>query len=94
MSASPLILHAPVDGVVVPLGEIPDPVFADGVLGDGIALDPLDECLYAPCDGEVVQCARTRHAVTLKTQAGVELLLHLGLDTVELGGEGIELLVA
>ncbi|NIC08044.1 phosphoenolpyruvate--protein phosphotransferase [Billgrantia bachuensis] len=94
MTASPLILHAPVDGVVVPLGEVPDPVFAAGVLGEGIALDPLAECLYAPCDGEVVQCARTRHAVTLKTEAGVELLLHLGLDSVELNGEGIELLVA
>ncbi|MGR4069034.1 phosphoenolpyruvate--protein phosphotransferase [Billgrantia sp. C5P2] len=94
MTASPLILHAPVDGVVVPLGEVPDPVFADGILGEGIALDPLAECLYAPCDGEVVQCARTRHAVTLKTDAGVELLIHLGLDTVELDGEGIELLVA
>ncbi|WP_104202512.1 phosphoenolpyruvate--protein phosphotransferase [Billgrantia saliphila] len=94
MTTSPLILHAPVDGVVVPLGEVPDPVFADGILGEGIALDPLGECLYAPCDGEVVQCARTRHAVTLRTEAGVELLIHLGLDTVELAGEGIELVVA
>jgi glucose-specific phosphotransferase system IIA component len=94
MTASPLILHAPVDGVVVPLDEVPDPVFAGAVLGEGIALDPLDECLYAPCEGEVIHCARTRHAVTLRTDAGVELLVHLGLDTVELGGEGIELLVA
>ncbi|MDP1136460.1 PTS glucose transporter subunit IIA, partial [Klebsiella pneumoniae] len=49
---------------------------------------------HAPCDGEVVQCARTHHAFTLKTKAGVELLLHLGLDTVELNGKGIEPLVS
>ncbi|MCH4562634.1 phosphoenolpyruvate--protein phosphotransferase [Halomonas sp. EGI 63088] len=92
-TATRLILQAPIDGVVIPLAEVPDPVFAGGTLGEGIALDPLGECLHAPCDGEVVQCARTRHAVTLRTDAGPELLLHLGLDTVNLDGEGIELLV-
>lgn len=94
MSPSTLILRAPVDGVVLPLTEVPDPVFAGLALGEGIALDPLGECLHAPCDGEVVQCARTHHALTLRTSAGVELLLHLGLDTVALAGEGIEPLVA
>lgn len=89
-----LTLLAPVEGVVIPLNEVPDPVFAGLALGEGIALDPLGECLHAPCDGEVVQCARTRHALTLRTDAGLELLIHLGLDTVELQGQGIELLVA
>ncbi|MCD6439150.1 MAG: PTS glucose transporter subunit IIA, partial [Halomonas sp.] len=89
-----LTLRAPVAGVVVPLTAVPDPVFASLTLGEGIALDPLGECLHAPCDGEVVQCARTHHAFTLRTEAGVELLLHLGLDTVELNGKGIEPLVA
>lgn len=89
-----LTLLAPVEGVVIPLNEVPDPVFAGLTLGEGIALDPLGECLHAPCDGEVVQCARTRHALTLRTDAGLELLIHLGLDTVELQGQGIELLVA
>ncbi|GEK46327.1 phosphoenolpyruvate--protein phosphotransferase [Bisbaumannia pacifica] len=93
-SSQALTLLAPVAGVVVPLAAVPDPVFADQALGEGIALDPLGECLHAPCDGEVVQCARTHHALTLKTEAGVELLLHLGLDTVELQGRGIEPLVA
>ncbi|MCL7931140.1 phosphoenolpyruvate--protein phosphotransferase [Halomonas llamarensis] len=88
-----LTLQAPVAGIVVPLTAVPDPVFAGLALGDGIALDPLGECLHAPCEGEVVQCARTHHAITLRTEAGVELLLHLGLDTVELKGQGIELLV-
>ncbi|PAU78078.1 phosphoenolpyruvate--protein phosphotransferase [Halomonas salipaludis] len=93
-SSQTLTLLAPVAGVVVPLSAVPDPVFAGQALGEGIALDPLGECLHAPCDGEVVQCARTHHALTLKTAAGVELLLHLGLDTVELQGQGIEPLVA
>lgn len=89
-----LTLLAPVEGLVIPLNEVPDPVFAGLALGEGIALDPLGECLHAPCDGEIVQCARTRHALTLRSDAGLELLIHLGLDTVELQGQGIELLVA
>ncbi|WP_431023875.1 phosphoenolpyruvate--protein phosphotransferase [Halomonas sp. H5] len=93
-SSQSLTLLAPVAGLVVPLAAVPDPVFAGLALGEGIALDPLGECLHAPCDGEVVQCARTHHALTLRTDAGVELLLHLGLDTVELQGQGIEPLVA
>ncbi|SDK80816.1 Phosphocarrier protein HPr/phosphoenolpyruvate--protein phosphotransferase [Modicisalibacter muralis] len=94
MSSTQLILGAPADGVIVPLNEVPDPVFAEGTLGDGLALDPLDNALSAPCDGEIVQCARTAHAVTLKTPEGIEVLIHLGLDTVELDGVGIELCVA
>ncbi|GAA0568659.1 phosphoenolpyruvate--protein phosphotransferase [Halomonas salifodinae] len=93
-SSQTLTLLAPVAGLVVPLAAVPDPVFAGLALGEGIALDPLGECLHAPCDGEVVQCARTHHALTLRTEAGLELLLHLGLDTVELQGRGIEPLVA
>lgn len=89
-----LMLQAPVAGIVVPLTAVPDPVFASLALGDGIAIDPLGECLHAPCEAEVVQCARTHHAITLRTDTGIELLLHLGLDTVELEGQGIELLVA
>ncbi|MCK2183713.1 phosphoenolpyruvate--protein phosphotransferase [Halomonas getboli] len=93
MPTPSLILQAPCDGVLLSLDAVPDPVFAGRALGEGVALDPLGDTLHAPCDGEVVQCARTRHAVTLRTAEGVELLLHLGLDTVELDGEGIELVV-
>lgn len=93
-SSQILILQSPVEGIVIPLSEVPDPVFAGLTLGEGIAIDPLGECLHAPCDGEVVQCARTHHALTLRTDNGVEILLHLGLDTVELEGQGIELLVS
>ncbi|MDR5867573.1 phosphoenolpyruvate--protein phosphotransferase [Halomonas koreensis] len=94
MSTPSLTLAAPCAGVLWPLESVPDPVFAGRALGEGVALDPLDDALYAPCDGEVVQCARTRHALTLRTGEGVELLLHLGLDTVALDGEGIEPAVA
>ncbi|WP_110689558.1 phosphoenolpyruvate--protein phosphotransferase [Salinicola endophyticus] len=94
MASSPLILSAPLRGLVVALGDLPDPVFAAEALGPGIALDPLDDILHAPCDGEVIQCARTRHAVTLRDDTGGEWLLHLGLDTVDLAGDGFTLLVA
>ncbi|MBZ9560049.1 MULTISPECIES: phosphoenolpyruvate--protein phosphotransferase [unclassified Modicisalibacter] len=87
-------ITAPVDGVIVPLGEVPDPVFAEATLGDGVAIDPLGDTLCTPFDGEVVQCARSAHAVTIRHACGVELLVHLGLDTVHLEGAGIEMLVA
>ncbi|MCM2132193.1 PTS sugar transporter subunit IIA [Larsenimonas rhizosphaerae] len=87
-------LVAPIDGVVIPLQEVPDPVFAEGTLGPGVALDPLGDTLHAPCHGRIIQCARTRHAITLRDEQDCEWLLHLGLDTVELNGEGIELLIS
>ncbi|MDV6319621.1 phosphoenolpyruvate--protein phosphotransferase [Chromohalobacter sp. HP20-39] len=91
--ASSLDILAPVDGVLVALDAVPDPVFAEGTLGEGLAIDPLGGTLHAPCDGEIVHCARTAHAVTLRSAGGVELLVHLGLDTVNLDGAGLELLV-
>lgn len=91
--ASSLDILALMDGVLVALDAVPDPVFAGGTLGEGMALDPLGDTLHAPCDGEIVHCARTAHAVTLRSAGGVELLIHLGLDTVNLDGAGIELLV-
>lgn len=88
-----LTLSAPLSGPVLPLHSVPDPVFASGAMGDGIAIDPLDDTLHAPCSGQVIQIARTGHAVTLRAVNGAEWLLHLGLDTVELQGEGFALLV-
>lgn len=79
--ASSLDIQAPVDGVLVALDAVPDPVFAGGTLGEGMAIDPLGDTLHAPCDGEIVHCARTAHAVTLRSAGGVELLIHLGLVT-------------
>ncbi|RKP58810.1 phosphoenolpyruvate--protein phosphotransferase [Pararobbsia silviterrae] len=81
-------LLAPLTGPVVPIEDVPDPVFAGKMFGDGIGLDPLDTLLVAPCDGTISHLARTGHAVTLTTEEGAEVLLHVGIDTVELKGEG------
>lgn len=83
-----VVLLAPFTGPVVPLADVPDPVFAEGMFGDGIGIDPLDHVLLSPCDGTVTHLARTHHAVTLRTAEGAEILVHVGIDTVELGGKG------
>ncbi|MBT2373735.1 phosphoenolpyruvate--protein phosphotransferase [Pseudomonas fluorescens] len=88
-----LTLSAPLSGPVLTLGNVPDEVFASGAMGDGIAIDPLNDCLYAPCDGVVIHVARTGHALTIRADNGAEVLLHIGIDTVELKGEGFALLV-
>ncbi|MEI2830375.1 phosphoenolpyruvate--protein phosphotransferase [Pseudomonas mosselii] len=89
-----IILHAPLAGPQVPLDQVPDPVFSSGTLGDGVAIDPLNDELHAPCAGEVVQLARTGHALTLRAANGAEVLLHIGVDTVQLQGRGFSPLVA
>lgn len=81
-------LLAPLSGVVVSLDRVPDSVFAGRLAGDGISIDPTSTILLAPCDGCVTQVHRAGHAVTLRTSHGLEILMHIGLDTVELGGRG------
>ncbi len=88
-----LVLGAPLDGWVLPLAEVCDEVFAAGMAGDGVAIDPIGDTLYAPCDGEVVLMGDARHALTLRHASGIELLMHVGIDTVTLGGEGFARLV-
>ncbi len=90
---SNLVLTAPLKGWVSSLEEAPDAVFAERMLGDGLAIDPLDSVLHAPCDGVVVSVHRARHAVTLRADNGAEILMHIGLETVALNGEGFEVLV-
>jgi phosphocarrier protein FPr/phosphocarrier protein len=90
----PLVLLAPLAGWSAPIDETPDPVFAEKMLGDGIAIDPTLGELRAPCDGEVIAVHEARHAVTIRAEAGAEVLLHVGLDTVALGGEGFSVCVA
>jgi phosphocarrier protein FPr/phosphocarrier protein len=85
-----LTLLAPLAGWSTPLDEAPDEVFAARLLGDGVAIDPTAGALHAPCDGEIVLLPASRHAVTLRTVAGCEILLHVGIDTVALAGEGFE----
>jgi len=89
-----LSLYAPLDGWACALDEVPDAVFAERMLGDGVAIDPTGDTLVAPCDAQVVTVQPTGHAITLRTAEGAELLIHIGLDTVGLKGEGFETLVA
>ncbi len=88
-----LTLSAPLSGPVLALGNVPDEVFASGAMGDGLAIDPLNDCLQAPCDGVIIHVARTGHALTIRADNGAEVLMHVGIDTVELNGEGFALLV-
>src|SRR5258708_11556700 len=83
-----IVLLAPLTGPVVPLADVPDPVFSGGMFGDGIGIDPLVGQLVAPCAGVVTHLARTGHALTLATAEGAEILLHIGIDTVGLNGKG------
>ena len=84
----PLILKAPLDGWCDSLGAAPDEVFASGMMGEGISIDPTSSTVLAPCDGTVVSIPTTRHAVTMQTPCGVELLIHVGIDTLQLRGVG------
>ncbi len=88
-----VVIAAPLEGWLAPLEEIPDPVFAGGMLGDGVAIDPTGSVLHAPCAGTVASIAATGHAVTLRLEGGAELLVHLGVDTVAMGGRGFTPLV-
>ncbi|MBJ2217743.1 phosphoenolpyruvate--protein phosphotransferase [Pseudomonas sp. MF7453] len=90
---NPLTFSAPLSGPVLALNRVPDEVFASGAMGDGLAIDPLNDCLQAPCDGVIIHVARTGHALTLRADNGAEVLMHIGIDTVELNGEGFALLV-
>lgn len=85
-AAEELVLLAPLDGWAAPLAEVPDPVFADRMMGDGVAIDPTGAVLCAPCDGEIVLLHQSRHAVTLRAVNGAEILMHVGLDTVAFRG--------
>lgn len=83
-----MTLLAPVRGVLVPIETVPDPVFAQKMVGDGVSVDPLEGSLRAPADGEVIQVHPSAHALTVRSVEGLEILLHIGLDTVRLRGEG------
>jgi phosphocarrier protein FPr len=92
--ASRLDLFAPLSGVVVAIESVPDPVFAQKMVGDGISVDPISNHLLAPIAGKVTQLHSSRHAITITTPAGVEVLIHIGLDTVMMRGEGFTAKVA
>lgn len=86
-------LCSPLTGEAVDLSEVPDPVFAEKMVGDGVAIKPTNGKVVAPCDGKIVQIFPTNHAVGMETNTGLDLLIHIGIDTVELKGEGFKRLV-
>lgn len=86
--------YAPMAGKAVPITEVPDPTFAEGMLGDGIAIEPVDGKVYAPCDATVDMMFPTGHAVSLVADCGAEILIHVGLETVGLEGKPFTIHVA
>ena len=93
-AAKDTVLSACLNGTVVPLAEVKDEAFASGALGDGIAIEPTDGELVAPADGEISSTFETHHAVGMTTVDGAELLMHIGIDTVKLGGKHFTYLVS
>ena len=92
-AAKDTVLSACLNGTVVPLADVKDEAFASGALGDGIAIEPNDGELVAPADGEISSTFETHHAVGMTTADGAELLMHIGIDTVKLGGKHFTYLV-
>ena len=86
-------LYAPIQGTIVPRNEIPDDTFAAGVLGDGVGIDPEEGVVVAPFDGEISSVTDTKHAIGITGPADMEVLIHVGVDTVNMKGDGFELLV-
>ena len=85
---SRLVLRSPLQGWVAPLDEVIDAVFSERMMGDGLAVDPVGSTLHAPFDGEIASLPETHHAVVVRAGCGAEVLIHIGLETVALSGEG------
>lgn len=90
VSSKTEVLAAPVNGKVIPLEDVPDQTFADKLLGNGAAVDPIDGVVVSPVDGTIVHLFETKHAIAIKTESGMEILVHIGIDTVKMNGEGFE----
>ena len=81
-------LVSPITGNILPMEEVPDKVFSDKMMGDGLAIEPSEGKILSPVDGTIVTIFPTNHAIGLESKEGLEILIHIGLDTVELQGEG------
>lgn len=88
-----IILSNPIKGEIIKLEKVPDEVFAQNMLGDGFAIFPLEGLLYSPVDGEIKMLFPTFHALTIETKQGLDIMIHIGIDTVELEGRGFTPLV-
>ncbi|MBP2079383.1 PTS system trehalose-specific EIIBC component [Oceanobacillus polygoni] len=84
------LIYAPLTGKRIPLEDVPDPTFSEKMMGEGLAIEPTDGKVVAPIDGEVTLTFPTKHAIGLKSKSGIEILIHIGLETVNLDGEGFE----
>ncbi|KQU59866.1 PTS glucose transporter subunit IIA [Bacillus sp. Leaf406] len=89
-SPKTILVVAPLSGTIKSLEEVPDPVFSQKMMGDGIAILPDNGKVVSPVDGEIMQLFPTKHAVGIKASNGAELLIHIGLETVSMKGEGFE----
>ncbi|MBM7647898.1 PTS system glucose-specific IIA component [Bacillus ectoiniformans] len=87
-------LSSPLTGKVIALEEVPDPVFSQKMMGDGLAIEPTEGKVVSPVDGEIMQLFPTKHAVGIKAENGAEILIHIGLETVNMKGEGFEAHIA
>ena len=88
-----MVVKAPMDGIVLPLEQLPDETFATAILGPGCGIEPTGGTVYAPFDGKVTSIVSTLHAVGLESTEGIELLIHIGIDTIALRGSGFTPLV-
>ena len=92
-AVSEILIASPLKGKAIALADVPDPTFAEGILGQGAAVEPSEGLVVAPGDGEVTTIFDTKHAVGLQLDNGVELLIHVGINTVEMNGDGFEAFV-
>lgn len=83
-------LIAPLNGEVVALSEVPDPTFSEKMLGDGIAIIPTEGRVVSPVNGEIITVFPTKHAIGIRSEQGAEILIHIGLETVQMQGEGFK----
>ncbi|SEN60212.1 PTS system IIA component, Glc family [Paenisporosarcina quisquiliarum] len=93
MKKNKVQVFAPLNGQVIPLEQVPDPVFSQKMMGEGVAIMPIGGDVVAPIDGTVVLISKTKHAIGIRTKDDTELLIHVGLETVTLKGEGFNVFV-
>ena len=87
------LIYSPIKGKVMEIAKTPDPVFAEKMMGDGVVIFPNDTSLYAPVDGKIKVLFPTKHAIGIETNGGIEVLIHIGIDSVKLNGKGFYPLV-
>lgn len=89
--SEPNTIYAPLNGNLVPLDKVPDETFSTGVLGNGFAIEPSSPNVYAPFDGTIIQTMDSKHAIGIESDDGIEVLIHVGIDTVDMNGLGFDL---